>query len=50
VIAHKGKGADYLICSDKVDGTSVYGADEQQIGSVERVMIEKQSRKVSHGV
>ena len=29
-----------LIGSDKVEGTSVYGADEQQIGSIERVMIQ----------
>ena len=29
-----------LIGSDKVEGTAVYGADESQIGSIERVMIE----------
>ena len=37
-----------LIGSDKVEGTSVYGADETQIGSIERVMINKRSGKVSY--
>jgi hypothetical protein len=39
-----------LIGSDKVEGTSVYGADETQIGSIERVMIDKRSGKVSYAV
>lgn len=39
-----------LIGSDKVQGTSVYGADETQIGSIERVMIDKRSGKVSYAV
>lgn len=39
-----------LIGSDKVEGTAVYGADNQKIGSIERVMIEKQSGKVSYAV
>ena len=39
-----------LIGSDKVDGTAVYGADEQKIGSVERVMIDKLSGKVAYAV
>ena len=30
-----------LIGSDKVDGTAVYGSDQQKIGSIERVMIDK---------
>src|ERR1700749_2464824 len=30
-----------LIGSDKVEGTAVYGADDQKIGSIERVMIDK---------
>ena len=37
-----------LIGSDKVDGTAVYGADQQKIGSVERVMIDKLSGKVAY--
>ena len=39
-----------LIGSDKVEGTAVYGADESQIGSIERVMIDKKSGKVSFAV
>ena len=39
-----------LIGSDKVEGTSVFGPDEAQIGSIERVMIDKQSGKVSYAV
>lgn len=39
-----------LIGSDKVDGTAVYGADGEKIGSIERVMIEKISGKVSYAV
>ena len=39
-----------LIGSDKVEGTAVYGADESRIGSIERVMIDKRSGKVSCAV
>jgi hypothetical protein len=39
-----------LIGSDKVQGTAVYGADGENIGSIERVMIEKISGKVSYAV
>src|SRR5205823_14208470 len=39
-----------LIGSDKVEGTSVYGADRNRIGSIERVMIDKISGKVSYAV
>ena len=39
-----------LIGSDKVEGTAVYGADESRIGSIERVMIDKRSGKVSYAV
>jgi hypothetical protein len=39
-----------LIGSDKVEGTAVYGADRQQIGSIERVMIDKVSGQVSYAV
>jgi hypothetical protein len=39
-----------LIGSDKVEGTAVFGADEAQIGSIERVMIDKRSGKVSYAV
>ncbi len=39
-----------LIASDKVEGTAVYGADEQKIGEIERVMIEKVGGKVAYAV
>jgi hypothetical protein len=39
-----------LIGSDKVEGTAVYGADQTKIGSIERVMIDKQSGRVSYAV
>jgi sporulation protein YlmC with PRC-barrel domain len=39
-----------LIGSDKVEGTAVYGPDASKIGSIERVMIDKQSGKVSYAV
>jgi PRC-barrel domain len=39
-----------LIGSDKVEGTAVYGSDEQKIGSIRRVMIDKLSGKVTYAV
>ncbi len=39
-----------LIGSDKVEGTAVYGADRNKIGSLERVMIDKMSGKVAYAV
>jgi hypothetical protein len=39
-----------LIGSDKVEGTAVYGTDRNKIGSIERVMINKVSGKVSYAV
>ncbi|MBR0798706.1 PRC-barrel domain-containing protein [Bradyrhizobium jicamae] len=39
-----------LIGSDKVEGTAVYGADDRKIGSIERVMIDKVSGRVSYAV
>ena len=39
-----------LIGSDKVEGTAVYGADDGKIGSIERVMIDKKSGRVSYAV
>jgi hypothetical protein len=39
-----------LIGSDKVEGTAVYGADDNKIGSVQRVMIDKISGKVAYAV
>jgi hypothetical protein len=39
-----------LIGSDKVEGTPVYGPDDREIGTIERVMIEKTSGHVSYAV
>ena len=39
-----------LIGSDKVQGTAVYDADGNKVGSIERVMIEKTSGRVSYAV
>ena len=39
-----------LIGSDKVEGTAVYGADDTKIGTIERVMIDKTSGRVSYAV
>jgi hypothetical protein len=39
-----------LIESDRVEGTSVYGADNTHIGSIDRLMIEKVSGQVVYAV
>ncbi len=39
-----------LIGNDKVEGTAVYGANDTKIGSIERVMIDKMSGRVSYAV
>ena len=39
-----------LIGSDKVEGTTVYGADNRKIGSVQRIMLDKVSGKVAYAV
>ena len=39
-----------LIGSDKVEGTAVYGRDDNKIGTVQRVMIDKISGKVAYAV
>lgn len=39
-----------LIASDKVIGTNVYGADNNHIGSIERLMLEKRGGRVSYAV
>src|ERR1700687_1437358 len=39
-----------LIGSDKVEGTAVYGANDTKIESIERVMIDKISGRVSYAV
>ena len=39
-----------LIGSDKVDGTNVYGSNDEKVGSIDRVMINKRSGKVAYAV
>src|SRR5260370_14616576 len=39
-----------LTGSDKVEGTAVYGVNDTKIGSIERVIIDKMSGKVSYAV
>jgi hypothetical protein len=39
-----------LISSEKVEGTTVYGADSEKIGSIESVMIDKVSGRVAYAV
>ena len=39
-----------LIGSDKVEGTNVYRSSGDKIGSIERIMLDKQSGKVAYAV
>jgi hypothetical protein len=39
-----------LIGSDKVEGTAVYDANGERIGSIDRVMLEKRSGQVAYAV
>jgi hypothetical protein len=39
-----------LIASDRVEGTAVYGANDEKIGSIARIVIEKTSGQVSYAV
>ena len=45
-----GAGTKPLIESDRVEGTSVYGADRSHIGSIQRLMIDKRSGQVAYAV
>jgi len=49
-MAAKQRETTSLIGSDRVEGTAVYGADQQKIGSIERIMIDKVSGKVAYAV
>ena len=40
----------YLISSDKVEGTKVYGTDGEKLGTIERLMIGKRSGQVEYAV
>jgi hypothetical protein len=39
-----------LIAADKVEGTAVYNMAQEKIGSIENVMIDKQTGKVAYAV
>lgn len=39
-----------LIASDKVEGTKVYDPNGEHIGSIDRILLEKRSGKVSYAV
>ena len=39
-----------LIAANDVTGTTVYGADDSNVGTIDRVMIDKQSGKVAYAV
>lgn len=39
-----------IIGSDRVEGTTIYGADNSKIGSVEKLLIEKQSGRVTDAI
>jgi PRC-barrel domain protein len=49
-MAYQERESGNLIGSDKVEGTAVYGADSQKIGTIERVMIDKVSGQVRYAV
>jgi PRC-barrel domain len=49
-MAYEERESGNLIGSDKVEGTAVYGADSQKIGTIERVMIDKVSGQVRYAV
>jgi hypothetical protein len=49
-VTDEGRETASLIGSDKVEGTAVYGADDQKIGSIQRIMIDKISGKVAYVV
>jgi hypothetical protein len=49
-MATEARESSTLIGSDKVAGTAVYGPDDKEIGTIERVMIEKTSGRVSYAV
>jgi hypothetical protein len=48
--ALKAKETHSLIAADKVEGTSVYDAKGEKIGSIHRIMIDKLSGKVNYAV
>ncbi|MGB5484133.1 PRC-barrel domain-containing protein [Parasphingorhabdus sp.] len=49
MLRDKEKNSD-LIGSDRVEGTAVYGADNDKIGSVEKLLIEKRGGQVTDAI
>ena len=45
-----GRSTRSLIESDRVEGTEVYGVGDKHIGSIKRLMIDKQSGQVAYAV
>ena len=39
-----------LVAAGDVSGTAVYGVDDERVGTIDRVMIDKQSGKVAYAV
>lgn len=48
--AMAGTSTKSLIESDRVEGTAVYGNDRNHVGSIKRLMIDKQSGQVAYAV
>lgn len=46
----RSRSANPLIESDRVEGTEVYGPDGTHLGSIRRLMIDKQSGQVAYAV
>jgi hypothetical protein len=44
------KETSRLIAADRVEGTAVYNTAQEKIGSIENVMIDKQTGKVAYAV
>jgi len=40
----------HLISSEDVEGTSVYGVDATKIGSIDHLMIDKETGRITHAV
>jgi len=49
MLQEKEKNSD-LIGSDRVEGTAVYGADKDKIGSVEKLLIQKHGGQVTDAI
>jgi len=50
MMADSVKETSRLISADKVEGTSVYNPEGEKLGSIEGVMIDKQTGKVAYAV